>query len=158
MDGFLSQMQNCYIDGLVQERHNCSTLAMDLCISCINPLLWASQKELHMRVRWNDQWQDQLDMLNIKTKYIEPDPYALLENKDVNIQWWSDTSDWNHLEYKKLKDFFFILYILCYDKCSSSWHGLLVVYLALTVSRNITQRFYDYNTLVFNLICTLKRL
>ena len=45
-------------------------------------------------------------MLNIKTKYIEADPYALLENKDLNIQWWSDTSDCNHLVYKKLKDFF----------------------------------------------------
>ena len=27
-----------YIDGLVQERHNSSALAMELCLSCINAL------------------------------------------------------------------------------------------------------------------------
>ena len=27
----------CHIDGLVQERHNSSALAMELCLSCINP-------------------------------------------------------------------------------------------------------------------------
>ena len=30
-----------YIDGLVQKRHNCSTFAMELCLSCTNPSMYA---------------------------------------------------------------------------------------------------------------------
>ena len=30
----------CHIDRLVQERRNSSALAMELCLSCTNPLLW----------------------------------------------------------------------------------------------------------------------
>ena len=29
-----------YMDGLVHERHNSSVLAMELCLSCINPSIW----------------------------------------------------------------------------------------------------------------------
>ena len=29
-----------HIDGLVQERHNSSALAMELCLSCTNPSIW----------------------------------------------------------------------------------------------------------------------
>ena len=31
-----------HIDGLVQERRNSSALAMELCLSCINPSIWVS--------------------------------------------------------------------------------------------------------------------
>ena len=30
---------HCHFDGLMQERHNSSALAMELCLSCINPLI-----------------------------------------------------------------------------------------------------------------------
>ena len=30
-----------YIDGLVQERHNSSALAMELCLSCTNPSVYS---------------------------------------------------------------------------------------------------------------------
>ena len=33
----LYQVQNHYTDGLVQERHNSSALAMELCLSCTDP-------------------------------------------------------------------------------------------------------------------------
>ena len=35
-------LQWYHIDGLVQERHNSSALAVELCLSCTNPLIWAS--------------------------------------------------------------------------------------------------------------------
>ena len=36
-----------YIDGLVQERHNSSALAMELSLSCINPLICSSFSVFH---------------------------------------------------------------------------------------------------------------
>ena len=35
---------NAYINGLVQERHNSSALAMELCLSCTNPLICNSER------------------------------------------------------------------------------------------------------------------
>ena len=34
------QVLQYYFDGLVQERHNSSALAMELCLSCSNPWIW----------------------------------------------------------------------------------------------------------------------
>ena len=36
----MENWQLLYIDGLVQERHNSSALAMELRLSCTNPLIW----------------------------------------------------------------------------------------------------------------------
>ena len=35
-----------YIDGLVQVRRNSSALAMELCLSCINPSIYASDNSV----------------------------------------------------------------------------------------------------------------
>ena len=37
---FCSGFQWCHIRGLVQKRHNSSTLAMELCLSCTNPSIF----------------------------------------------------------------------------------------------------------------------
>ena len=35
-------MEYHHLDGLVQERRNSSALAMELCLSCINPSIYAN--------------------------------------------------------------------------------------------------------------------
>ena len=40
---FTYQIPHSHFDGLVQERHNSSALAMELRLSCINPSIWQSQ-------------------------------------------------------------------------------------------------------------------
>ena len=37
----IAALQGCHFDGLVQERRNSSTLAMELRLSCTNPSTWA---------------------------------------------------------------------------------------------------------------------
>ena len=35
-----TKVRSEHIDELVQERHNSSALAMELCLACTNPLIW----------------------------------------------------------------------------------------------------------------------
>ena len=41
-----------YIDGLVQERHNSSALAMELCLSCINPSICNWVEKILLFYNW----------------------------------------------------------------------------------------------------------
>ena len=41
----MAGMHAAHIDGLVQERRNSSALAMELCLSCINPSTWFHKKQ-----------------------------------------------------------------------------------------------------------------
>ena len=43
------QWFNVHIDGLVQERRNSSALAMELCLSCINPSIWHTVSNVNTR-------------------------------------------------------------------------------------------------------------
>ena len=40
-----------YSDGLVQEKRNSSALAKELCLSCTNPLIWAFQFVVKMKLK-----------------------------------------------------------------------------------------------------------
>ena len=46
--GYCWHYQSPHIDGLMQERRNSSALAMELRLSCINPLIYALAMELHL--------------------------------------------------------------------------------------------------------------
>ena len=39
------QIQDNYLDELVQERHNSIANALELCLSCTNPSIWVSARK-----------------------------------------------------------------------------------------------------------------
>ena len=50
------QLWLLYIDGLVQERHNSSALAMELCLYCTNPLICTSPHKIGRSFPPHPQW------------------------------------------------------------------------------------------------------
>ena len=71
-----------YIDGLVQERHNSSALAMELCLSCIKPIdIWLSL------CQWNNPERYMIDIIKLMNiasdngllpDYTKPSPEPML--------------------------------------------------------------------------------
>ena len=75
-----TKIQYNYFDGLVQERHNSSALAMELHLSCTNPSIWTCLHSL--------DWKTQVTMMPTLSLVVAPDVVAMTtsgaasDNKD----------------------------------------------------------------------------
>ena len=63
---FCSQQCPCfYFSGLVQERRNSIANALELCLSCTNPLMWSCILR-HLQAQWCTVWTNHIALVPVK--------------------------------------------------------------------------------------------
>ena len=118
-----SWLLNLHIDGLVQKRHNSSALAMELHLSCTNPLIsyiyscfpcwWCSQ---NIPGRLNDYWW----LGFLCCQLISNNVIYYMINRSLSFIWFQKFAPFQCWEMMGILNIYFSM---CF-KINSAWQGL----------------------------------